>query len=145
MEPYLGQICFFAFPYTITGWLPCDGRLLQISQYQALFSLLGSIYGGDGHTTFALPDLRGRVPVGLNQSNTANRIPTTTAGASGGGNTITIPPSQTTVGVTFTTAMSPDIKPVQGQAGPTQVPLPPPPYLGLNACICVEGIYPQRD
>ena len=62
-EPFLGQITMFAGNFAPRGWAFCDGQLLPISQYQALFSLLGTIYGGDGRTTFALPDLRGRVPI----------------------------------------------------------------------------------
>lgn len=62
-EPFLGQIMMVGFTFAPRGWAMCDGQLLPISQNQALFSLLGTIYGGDGRTTFALPDLRGRVPV----------------------------------------------------------------------------------
>ena len=64
MEPYLGQIILFAGNFAPRGWAFCDGNLLPISNYQALFSLLGTTYGGDGRTTFALPDLRSRVPRG---------------------------------------------------------------------------------
>lgn len=60
MEPFLGQIQAFGFNFAPRGWSTCDGQLLPISSYSALFSLLGTIYGGDGRTTFALPDLRGR-------------------------------------------------------------------------------------
>ncbi|HEX8434244.1 phage tail protein [Archangium sp.] len=61
-EPLIGEIRMFAGPFAPRGWAPCDGRLLSISQNSALFSVLGTAYGGDGMTTFALPDLRGRVP-----------------------------------------------------------------------------------
>ena len=61
MEPYLGQIMVVGFNFAPRGWALCDGQLLPISQNTALFSLLGTIYGGDGRTTFALPDLRGRM------------------------------------------------------------------------------------
>jgi len=61
MEPFIGQIAMFGFNFAPRGWAFCDGQLLPISQNQALFSLLGTIYGGDGRTTFALPDLRGRI------------------------------------------------------------------------------------
>ena len=64
MEPYIGQISIYAFNFAPRGWMPCDGRLLPIAQYTALFSLIGTTYGGDGRTTFALPDLRGRIVVG---------------------------------------------------------------------------------
>ncbi len=67
METFLGQICLFGFNYAPRGWAKCDGQLLYIDQYSALFSLLGSTYGGNGRTTFALPDLRGRVPIGDGQ------------------------------------------------------------------------------
>jgi microcystin-dependent protein len=60
MEPFIGQIQTFGFNFPPRGWALCNGQLLAISAYQALFSLLGTIYGGDGRTTFGLPDLRGR-------------------------------------------------------------------------------------
>jgi microcystin-dependent protein len=62
-EPFLAEIIIFAGNFNPRGWLFCDGQLLQISQNSALFSLLGTTYGGDGRTTFGLPDLRGRVPM----------------------------------------------------------------------------------
>jgi microcystin-dependent protein len=62
-EPYIGQISIYAFNFAPRGWMPCDGRLLHIAQYQALFALIGTTYGGNGVTTFALPDLRGRIVV----------------------------------------------------------------------------------
>jgi microcystin-dependent protein len=64
-EPFLGQITMFAGNFAPRGWAKCEGQLLQISQYSALFSILGTMYGGDGRTTFALPDLRGRTPIGV--------------------------------------------------------------------------------
>ena len=60
-EPFLGEIRTFAFDFAPKGWAKCEGQLLPINQNQALFALLGTIYGGDGRVTFALPDLRGRV------------------------------------------------------------------------------------
>jgi microcystin-dependent protein len=63
-EPFLGQIEIFSFDYAPPHWAQCAGQLLSISQNQALFSLLGTTYGGDGRTTFKLPDLRSRVAVG---------------------------------------------------------------------------------
>ncbi|WP_317195601.1 phage tail protein [Echinicola shivajiensis] len=60
----MATVKMFAGNFEPRGWMYCDGRLLPISQYSALFSLIGTIYGGDGRTTFALPDLRGRVPLG---------------------------------------------------------------------------------
>lgn len=59
-DPYLGEVRWFAGNFAPRGWAKCDGQLLAISQYQALFSLLGTMHGGDGRTTFGLPDMRGR-------------------------------------------------------------------------------------
>lgn len=67
MEPFIGQIQPFGFNFAPQGWAQCNGQLLAISQNTALFSLLGTIYGGDGRTTFALPDLRGRVALHYGQ------------------------------------------------------------------------------
>jgi len=61
--PFVGEIRLFGFPRVPTGWLACDGSLLSIAQFQPLYALLGTTYGGDGTTTFAVPDLRGRVPL----------------------------------------------------------------------------------
>lgn len=63
MEPFLGQIIMFGGNFAPRGWALCDGQLLAIQQYSALFSILGTTYGGDGRTTFGLPDLRGRAPI----------------------------------------------------------------------------------
>jgi microcystin-dependent protein len=64
-EPFLGEIRAFGFNFAPAGWAKCEGQLLPISQNTALFSLLGNMYGGDGKSTFALPDLRGRVAIGV--------------------------------------------------------------------------------
>jgi microcystin-dependent protein len=66
-EPFVGEIRMFAGNFAPRGWAFCDGQLLAVSQNDALFSLLGTIYGGDGRTTFGLPDLRGRVPIHTGQ------------------------------------------------------------------------------
>lgn len=66
-QPFVGQISFFGFNYAPQGWAQCQGQLLPIQQYAALFSLLGTQFGGNGTTNFALPDLRGRLPVGQGQ------------------------------------------------------------------------------
>lgn len=63
MEPFIAEIIMFGGNFAPRGWAFCDGQLLPISQYTALFSLIGTTYGGDGRTTFALPDLRGRAAV----------------------------------------------------------------------------------
>lgn len=62
-EPFVGEIRMFAGNFAPRGWAFCDGQLLAVSQNDALFSLLGTIYGGDGRTTFGLPDMRGRLPI----------------------------------------------------------------------------------
>lgn len=62
-EPFVGEVRMFAGSFAPRGWAFCDGQLLAVSQNDALFSLFGTIYGGDGQTTFGLPDLRGRVPI----------------------------------------------------------------------------------
>ena len=67
MEPFIAQIMLFAGNFAPRGWAFCQGQILSIAQNTALFSLLGTTYGGNGQTTFALPDLRGRVPVGTGQ------------------------------------------------------------------------------
>lgn len=64
-EPFLGEVKLFAGNFAPRGWAFCEGQLMSIAQNQALFSLLGTTYGGDGRTTFGLPDLRGRAPVGI--------------------------------------------------------------------------------
>ena len=63
--PFVGQVVLYAFKFAPPGWTPCEGQLLPISQYVALFSLLGIAYGGDGKTTFGLPDYRGLAPEGM--------------------------------------------------------------------------------
>ena len=68
MDPFLGEIRLVPFTFAPKGWAFCAGQLLPINQNQALFALLGTTYGGNGRTTFALPDLRGRVPVGAGES-----------------------------------------------------------------------------
>jgi len=81
-EPFVGEIRMFAGNFAPRGWAFCDGQLLAVSQNDALFSLLGTIYGGDGRTTFGLPDLRGRIPIHAGQGpGLSNRRLGTKAGA----------------------------------------------------------------
>jgi microcystin-dependent protein len=68
-EPFLGEIRMTSWGFAAKGWALCNGQILPVSQNQALFSLLGKIYGGDGQTTFGLPDLRGRVPLHFSPQN----------------------------------------------------------------------------
>lgn len=67
VDPFLGQIAFVAFNFVPQGWAECNGQIMPISQNSPLFSLLGTQYGGDGRTTFALPDMRGRTFIGVGQ------------------------------------------------------------------------------
>lgn len=74
-QPYIGEIRLFAGNFAPVGWAFCDGALLPISENDALFNLIGTTYGGDGQSTFALPDFRGRVPIGAGQgAGLSNRI-----------------------------------------------------------------------
>lgn len=67
MDPFLGEIKAVGFPWAPRGWALCQGQLVSVAQYTALFSLIGTQFGGDGQTTFGLPDLRGRAPIGYGQ------------------------------------------------------------------------------
>lgn len=69
-EPFLGEIRIMSFGFPPKGWATCDGQLLPINQNQAVFSLLGTTYGGDGRVTFGLPDLRARVPIQFSNAHT---------------------------------------------------------------------------
>lgn len=85
-SPFLGQISIVAFNFAPRGWALCNGQLLPINQNQALFALLGTQYGGNGQTTFALPDLRGRTPVHMGAGAGVN----TQIGESGGSEAVTL-------------------------------------------------------
>jgi microcystin-dependent protein len=74
-EPYISQIIMFAGNFAIRAYAMCDGQLIAISQNEALFSLIGTTYGGDGRTTFGVPDLRGRVPISYGQSSGTSYYP----------------------------------------------------------------------
>jgi microcystin-dependent protein len=87
VDAYLGEIELFGFGYTPNGWAPCNGQLMSIAQNSALFSLLGTTYGGDGMNTFGLPDLRGRVPI--NQG-AGPGLTSRTMGESGGWESFTL-------------------------------------------------------
>lgn len=91
MEPFLGQIIMFGGNFAPRGWARCDGQLLAISSNTSLFSLLGTIYGGDGRTTFALPDLRGRLAI--HKGNGGGLTPRN-LGSKGGQEFYTLSPNQ---------------------------------------------------
>lgn len=87
-EPYIGEIRMFAGDYAPEGWAFCDGQLMPISQNEILFMLIGTRYGGDGQTTFALPDLRGRLPI--NQGTNPQTGTTFALGKQGGTEKVTL-------------------------------------------------------
>jgi len=168
MDPFLGQIILFAGNFAPRGWALCEGQLLPINQNQALFSLFGTIYGGDGRTTFALPDLRGRAPIseghGAGLSNRA-------LGSKGGSetNTMTIqtmPAHHHTIGVPISTAVETEAQgvlsngniyaedPTSGQSYPdattghTGAAIPInnlQPFLALNYIVSLQGVFPSRN
>ncbi len=90
-DPFIGQLTMFGGTFAPRGWAECDGQLLAVSQNDALFSLLGTIYGGDGRTTFGLPDLRGRVPVHMGAG---PGLSPRTIGSKGGQETVVLSPTQ---------------------------------------------------
>jgi microcystin-dependent protein len=130
--PFLGEIATFAGDFAPSGWMPANGQLLPINQNQALFSILGTTYGGNGMTTFALPDLRGRVAVGADTSHplgSAFGEPSTTITVS------QLAPHNHTLpggGVTGTTGGG---QPVNNDQ----------PSLALTYVIALNGIYPSQD
>lgn len=164
-QPYVGEIRIFAGNFAPAGWMFCEGQLLPISENETLFQLIGTTYGGDGQSTFALPDLRGRVPI--HQGNgftlaeqggvetvtlTVQQLPVHThalLGSTNSGNTAQ--PNNLVLGAssTFdlyvdspaTSAMSPlDI----GGAGSSQPHNNFQPYLCLDFIISLFGIFPSQ-
>jgi microcystin-dependent protein len=90
-QPFIGQVIMFGGSYTPVGWVTCDGRLLSIAEYDVLYSLLGTTYGGDGQTTFGVPDLRSRIPVCMGQGNGLSNY---VIGQMAGNESITLQPNQ---------------------------------------------------
>ena len=90
-EPFVGEIRMFAGNFAPRGWAFCDGQLLAVSQNDALFSLLGTIYGGDGRTTFGLPDMRGRIPI---HAGTGPGLSQRRLGAKSGSENVTVTANQ---------------------------------------------------
>lgn len=89
--PFIGEIRMFGFSRTPNGWQACDGSLLPIAQFDVLFALIGTTYGGDGQTTFAVPDLRGRLPIHQGQGPGLSNY---FIGQTGGSESVTVLPTQ---------------------------------------------------
>ena len=123
MDPILGEIKIFAGSYAPANWNFCDGRFLSINQYNALFALIGTTYGGDGKTTFALPDLRGRLPIG---QGTGPGLTSRTLGLDGGTEAVTLtiaetPPHSHLVKASMSTTASVTIPSANTYLGPVVV------------------------
>jgi microcystin-dependent protein len=164
-DPFLGEIKLLSFGFAPRGWALCAGQLLPINQNQALFSLLGTQYGGDGRVTFALPDLRGRVPVHIGggivpgQSAGAESVTLTTAQMPSHGHarasslqatsvnaSASVPAGQPRRGVArYTNAGAPVVLNGAGVAGGGQPHPNTQPTLVLNFAIALQGIFPSRD
>lgn len=164
-EPFIGQVMLFAGNFAPRGWAFCQGQILAINQYSALFSVLGNTYGGDGRTTFALPNLSGRVPVGQGQGPGLNPVQigqtfgeqNTTLGVANipaHSHEMTfslpdpepaVPPTEATSPAGYTPSATPGPKTAQTTAvGGGQPFSNQPPSLGMNYIIALEGIYPSR-
>ncbi|HEY4145792.1 phage tail protein [Pinirhizobacter sp.] len=89
--PYLGEIRLMPYTYAPNGWNDCDGSLLSIAEYDSLYSLIGTAFGGDGVQTFALPDMRGRLPI---HNGTGNGLSTYVLGQRAGNESVTLTPQQ---------------------------------------------------
>lgn len=165
-EPFIGEIRLFSFNYAPKYWAQCNGQILAINQNQALFSLLGTMYGGNGQTTFALPNLQGRTPIGFNPTYpqgqvagetahtlTTLEIPRHTHAASGTGNTSggTNIGANDYFGATTTNIYGAPTNPVTLVAetisnfGNSQAHENMMPYLSINFCIALIGIFPSRN
>lgn len=171
MEPFLGQIQPFGFNFQPRGWAFCDGQILSINSYQSLFSLLGTTYGGDGRTSFALPDLRGRT---IRHVGTGGGLDPVSWGQRGGAETIaltaaTMPshnhafratsaiatadePSNTVVigsdAVIYSTETTGVVKlrsSVLSNTGNGQAFNSMNPYIGIWVCIALSGTFPSRN
>ena len=167
MDPYLGEIRLMAFAFPPRGWALCDGQVLPINQNQALFSLLGTTYGGDGRVTFALPDLRGRVPVHLGSGRvlgerggeaahtlTLAELPShahTATGTSASATSAVAGPGvmlATSVGGAAYGApasLVPMATSAIGATGGGQGHPNLAPYLTLSLCIALQGIFPSQN
>jgi len=170
-EPFIGEIRAFPFNFVPKKWAPCDGRILPINEYQVLYSLLGTLYGGNGSSNFALPNLQGRAPIGQSDISGLS-VP---IGALGGAARTSLPqtpahshkfnalnansteraPEGKVVGGKIMsgeegfyssesdTTLHPDTVAPSGTSAPTPVENRQP-YLTINYAIALDGIYPER-
>jgi microcystin-dependent protein len=138
-EPFLGAVEEFAGNFAPRGWALCDGRLLQINTNQALFALLGNTYGGNGQTTFALPDLRGRIPVGVG---TGPGLTPIILGEQGGQENVTLATANLPAHKHTTSIQG---VPTTENTGGGQSLDNRQPYLGLTPLIALQGIFPARN
>jgi microcystin-dependent protein len=167
-DPFIAEIRMFAGNFAPSGWAFCNGQIIPISQNTALFSLLGTTFGGNGQTTFALPNLQGRVPM---HPGTGPGLTPRSLGDSGGSNSVTLTESQLpahahppenahassattgtpseTVSLAVTTARiygpAVDLEPMNASAGGGQPHENRQPFLGLGFIIALQGIYPSRS
>lgn len=163
-EPFLSEIRIMSFGYAPRSWAMCNGQLLPINQNQALFSLLGTTYGGNGQTNFALPDLRGQVPIHVGQGNilgqkggeqahtlSISEIPLHTHLANVAGAANSINPNGALLGNASSqvygppqslTSLSPG---TITNTGGSQAHLNMQPFLVLNFCIALQGIFPSPN
>ncbi|KKO54594.1 phage tail protein [Paenibacillus sp. DMB20] len=163
-EPFLGEIRLFANGYAPRNWMFCEGQILPINTNQALYSLLGNVYGGNGTTTFALPDYRGRVPVHVNPTIplgtssgeafhqlTVNEMPRHTHLVSASSNPANAasPLNNAWAAADHQYAPADALVQMSGQSvsktGGNQPHSNMQPYLALNYAIAVQGIYPSRN
>ena len=163
-EPFLAEIKIVSFNFAPRGWAFCNGQLLPINQNQALFSLLGTTYGGDGRTTFALPNLQGRMPIHVGggftlgqaageQAHTLSmsEMPAHAHAAIGSSNAGSTPdPTNAYWAATAASAYSnnpdtPMAPQALANAGGSQPHGNMSPYLVLNFVIALQGIFPSRN
>jgi len=161
-EPFLSEIRIMSFVFAPKGWALCNGQLLPINQNQPLFSLLGTTFGGDGRVNFALPDLRGRVPIHVGSGHTLGErggeqahtlsiaeIPTHThvAQASTSNATGAVPTGNlmgsTSNGYAGPANLTSLLPSTVGNVGGSQAHLNLQPFLTLSFCIALQGIFPS--